>query len=354
MVRDPHLAEDVTQAVFTALARSAPQLADRPVLSGWLHLTTQHLAANAVRSDVRRRAREMEAVAMHDLHEPDVHWEQMAPHLDDALGELSEPDRDALLLRYFEDKSAREMAQILGTSEEAAQKRVSRAVERLRDVLNRRGVTVGTRGLAIVIAANAVHATPIGLCATISTAASLAGTVVETSSAVTATIAMTTLQKTIIGTTLAVAVGTGIYEARQASHLRGEVQVLRRQQAPLTGQISELTGERDDALRRIRVLQDENERLSRNATELARLRGEVARLRADVQELAQLRAAEASPADDATQLEMKSWLTRVSQLRQRLELMPDQTIPELRFVTERDWLNDARRGSTHPPIIAGP
>src|SRR5213083_2977278 len=86
MVRDIHLAEDVAQGVFAALAQSAPQLRDRPVLSGWLHRTTQNLAANIVRSDVRRRAREQEAAAMNELHDPDAVWEQVAPHLDAALG----------------------------------------------------------------------------------------------------------------------------------------------------------------------------------------------------------------------------------------------------------------------------
>jgi RNA polymerase sigma factor (sigma-70 family) len=101
MVRDAHLAEDVTQSVFVALSQSAGQLIERAVLSGWLHRTTQTLAANAVRSDVRRRARDQEAAAMNDLltTEPGAAWEQIVPHLDGALGELSEPDRDALLLR---------------------------------------------------------------------------------------------------------------------------------------------------------------------------------------------------------------------------------------------------------------
>ena len=182
MVRDAHLAEDVTQSVFVALAQNAGQLTDRPVLSGWLHRTAQNLAANAVRSDVRRRAREQEAAAMNELlsTEPDAAWEHIAPHLDAALGELSEPDRDALLLRYFERKSAREMAQTLGISEEAAQKRVSRAVERLREFFAKRGVTVGASGLVVVISANAVQAAPVGLAATISTAAALAGTAVTT------------------------------------------------------------------------------------------------------------------------------------------------------------------------------
>src|SRR5258706_7765839 len=116
MVCDSHLAEDVTQAVFVALAKNSTQLTDRPVLSGWLHRTAQNIAAQTVRTDVRRRVREQEAAAMNELvsDQPDAVWKQIAPHLDAALGELSEPDRDALLLRYFERKSASEMAQTLG------------------------------------------------------------------------------------------------------------------------------------------------------------------------------------------------------------------------------------------------
>src|SRR5438128_479660 len=95
MLRDAHLAEDVTQAVFVALAQNARQLTNRPILAGWLHRTAQNLAAKTVRSDVRRRAREQEAVAMNELLEPAADWQQIAPHLDNALGELSEPDRDA-------------------------------------------------------------------------------------------------------------------------------------------------------------------------------------------------------------------------------------------------------------------
>ena len=205
MVRDAHLAEDVTQGVFVALAQNARQLTDRPVLSGWLHRTAQNLAAKAVRTDVRRRAREQEAAAMNELlsAEPDAVWEHIAPHLDAALGELSEPDRDALLLRYFERKSAREMAQTLGISDDAAQKRVSRAVERLREFFAKRGVTVGASGLVVVISANAVQAAPVGLAVTISTAAALAGTTIATTATATATkaIAMTTLQKTLITAT---------------------------------------------------------------------------------------------------------------------------------------------------------
>src|SRR5437016_9675110 len=173
MVCDSHLAEDVTQDVFVAFAKNAAQLINRRVLSGWLHRTAQNMAAQTVRTIERRRAREQEAVAMNELlsTEPDAVWEHIAPHLDEALGELGEGDRDAVLLRYFERKSAREMAQTLGTSEEAAQKRVSRAVEHLREYFAKRGITVGASGLVVVITANGVQGAPIGLATTISSAA---------------------------------------------------------------------------------------------------------------------------------------------------------------------------------------
>jgi RNA polymerase sigma factor (sigma-70 family) len=233
MVRDPHLAEDVTQSVFIALARQAPDLLDRPTLAGWLHRTTQNIAAQTVRTIERRRVREQEAVAMNEIlsAEPDASWEQIAPHLDIALGELNEADRDAVLLRYFEKKSAQEIADVLGINAEAAQKRVNRAVERLREIFSKRKITIGAGGLVVLISANAVQSAPAGLAVAISSAA-LAGTAVTTSTliATTKTFAMTTLQKTLITATIAVVAGAGIYGARQSSKLRARVQELEQQQ----------------------------------------------------------------------------------------------------------------------------
>jgi RNA polymerase sigma factor (sigma-70 family) len=233
-VRDAHLAQDVSQKVFLALAHQAGQLLDHAVLSGWLHRTTHHLSANTVRADVRRRVREQEAATMNELFatESEEVWEAVAPHLDAALNGLSEPDRDALLLRYFQGKSAHEMAEALGISGEAAQKRVNRAVDRLRAFFAKRGIAVGANGLLVLITANAVQAAPAGLAATISTAV-LAGASLQASAAIATTkiITMTTLQKTIIASTLAAAVGTGIYQARQVAHLRDQVQTLQQRQA---------------------------------------------------------------------------------------------------------------------------
>jgi RNA polymerase sigma factor (sigma-70 family) len=285
MVRDPHLAQDVTQGVFIALTKHALQLTDRPVLAGWLHRTAQNIAAQTVRTDVRRRAREQEAAVMNELlsAHPDANWEHIAPHLDDALGELSEPDRDAVLLRYFKNHDLRTVGAMLGISDDAAQKRVSRAVERLREFFAKRGVTVGASGLAVVISANAVQAAPVGLALTISTAAVLTGTNLATTATITATkaIAMTALQKTIVTATIAVLAGVGIYEARQASQVREQNRTLQQQQAPLAEQIQQLQSERDEAKNRLALMADEIERLKSNSSELLKLRGELGRLKAE-------------------------------------------------------------------------
>jgi RNA polymerase sigma factor (sigma-70 family) len=294
MVCDSHLAQDVTQGVFLALASSAAQLTDRPVLSGWLHRTAQNIAAQTVRTDVRRRVRELEAATMNELlaAEPDALWEHIAPQLDTALGELNEADRDALLLRYFERKSASEMATTLGISDEAAQKRVNRAVERLREFFAKRGLTVGASGLVIVIAANAIRAAPVGLAVTISTAAAFTGSTIAATAIATApkVIAMTTLQKTVVTATVAIIAGAGIFEARQVLRLRDENQMLQQQQTPLTEQIQQLTQERDTAANALTSMRDEIERLNRGMGELVRLRAEVSSLRKTTNALTRLTA----------------------------------------------------------------
>ena len=332
LLPDPHLAQDVTQQVFLALAQNAQHVADHPVLAGWLHRTTRNLAAETVRSNVRRQAREREAAAMNELiaNPPDNTWENIAPHLDAALDELSDADRHALLLRYFERKSAQEMAQTLGISDEAAQKRVSRAVERLREFLARRGVTVGAGGLAVLITANAVQAAPAGLVVTISAAAS--ALTAATLTTATKAIAMTTLQKTLVTTALVATLGTGAYEAWQASNLREQNQTLQQQQASLAGQLQELQQGRDDFTNRLAALLHENASLKSNGAELLRLRGEMTRLKA-----------QAPPPDNvAAKSPAQSWLSRVDQLKQRLLQDPSAQIPELQYVTDKDWLDAAR------------
>ncbi len=296
-VGDPHLAQDVTQSTFAALAQNARTLADHPVLSGWLHRTTQNLATNLIRTNTRRQSREQEAATMTQLlsPSPEANWQDIAPQLDAALDELEADDRDAVLLRYFEKKSAHEMATQLGISDDAAQKRVSRAVERLRELFAKRGITIGASALVAAVTANAVQAAPVGLALTISTAIALTGPTLATTATVTATkaVAMTALQKTIVTATIATLAGVGIYEARQTSHFREQAQTLRQQQAPMANQLAGLSQALMDATNQMATLREGNERLNRNTADLLRLRGEVGMLRKESDELKHLREANA-------------------------------------------------------------
>jgi len=305
MTCEAHSAQDVTQAVFVALAQNATRLTQHSVLSGWLHTTARNLAAKHVRATVRRQTREQEAAAMNESLStaPDASWDEIAPHLDNALAELSEPDRDAVLLSYFEKKTAAEIATRLGISAEAAQKRTSRAVERLREFLIKRGVTVGAGGLALATSANAVQAAPAGLAVTVS-AAALAGTAVSTATIVTATtksLAMTTLQKTLITASIATVAGVGIYEARQAAQLRSQVQLLREQQIPLAEENRQLQLKQSEAANQLSAVTTELARAKTNNLDLLRLRNEVGLLRKQTNLLANAQPSRTKNSGETTQ-----------------------------------------------------
>lgn len=251
-VRSPQLAEEVAQSTFLKLAQHARQLAPDTILSAWLYQVTRREAIDVVRRETRRQLREQIATEMNAMNATAADWTHIEPLLDEAMHALDETDRAAVLLRYFENKSLREVGQALGASENAAQKRLTRAVEQLRGFFTKRGVAVGASGMVAIVSANAVQAAPVGLVATISTTAALAGLAVQTSTAVAAkTIAMTTFQKTLIGTTLVAAVSTAIYQTYQASQLRTQFQDLQQQLAPLGEQIARLQSERDDANSRL-------------------------------------------------------------------------------------------------------
>ena len=297
----------------------------------WLYAVTRRTAIDAIRKESRRQLREQVAVEMNDMNATSNDWTQIEPLLDDAMAALDETDRSAILLHYFENKNLREIGEVLDTSDDAAQKRVSRAVERLREFFSKHNITIGASGLAILISANAVQSAPIGLAATISAAAVLTGTAVSTSTVIAATkaIAMTTLQKTAITAVLAAAVGTGIFEARQVAQLREQNQTLQQNQTSLTDQLQQLQRERDDATNRWASLLAENEQLKSNPNqmELLKLRGEVTRLQNET--------------NDPTEEAARALAAKVNKLKQRLEQTPDARIPELQFLTDQDWINAA-------------
>jgi RNA polymerase sigma factor (sigma-70 family) len=290
-VYSPDLARDVTQSVFTDLARKArtvsADLSPEASLVGWLFRGTQFAARDLYRSETRRIQRERQAMAqLHPAPEVPPDWERLGPVLDDAMSDLADTDRDAVLLRYFKNNDLRTVGATLGISDDAAQKRVSRAVQSLRQFFAKRGVTTGASGLTVVISANAVQAAPVGLALTIYTGAALTGTTFATTATVTATkaFAMTALQKSLVTATIAVLAGVGIYEARQASQLREQVRTLQQHQAPLAEQIAHLNQALTNTANQVAGLSDELVSAKSNNAELLKLRGEIGVLRAQLVE----------------------------------------------------------------------
>jgi len=279
-----HSAQDVAQQVFTEAVRQVNNLARHPAPVGWLYTTTRLMALRVNRTEQRRKAREQEAHTMNEILHDDSpsDWSQLSPVIEDALHELSDKDRHAILLRFFQNKTLNEVGAGLNLSENAARMRVERALDKLRGKLARRGITTTTSVLAVVVSANAVQAAPAGFAAIISTAAVAGSTAhVSTLIAATKTIAMTTLQKTIVTAALMVAAGTGIYAIHQHSQLNGEIQTLQRERAPMTAQLQQLEQERDQATNQLAVLEGENVRLKsgQSSMELLKLRAEVGPLR---------------------------------------------------------------------------
>lgn len=210
IVRDAHLAEEVAQNVFTLLAAKAAGIVPPQVVAGWLYNSTRHLAMHCVRSEQRRREREETAAAMHlNVSEPDPAW--IAGHLEEALAELEADDRDALVLRYLEERNLGDVGRELGVSEDAARMRVNRAMDRIRLVFQRRGGAVTAVGLAAAIStATAVPTTALAISVT---AAAVASTTVTT---ITATTASIMSLKTIVAVVAAAGLtGVGTYLVQQ-------------------------------------------------------------------------------------------------------------------------------------------
>jgi RNA polymerase sigma factor (sigma-70 family) len=288
VVVDTHLAEDVTQTTFAILAREARHLTGRALLSSWLHRTALNQAAKLVRGEMRRRAREQEAYAMQTVpSESDLDWKQVAPLLDAALNKLAEADRAVILLRFFEKKTASEIGTALKVSEAAAQKRISRALERLRGILAGRGVTLSGTALATLVGAQAVGTVPAGLSTSVSAAALAAS---AAASGITFTtlklILMSKLKVSALSALVVAGVATPlVIQQQNLSRLREENQSLEQQARQAGG----LRGENEELVRQLSDARRSQGLSKAQLSELLRLRGELGPLRRDSQELARLR-----------------------------------------------------------------
>ena len=287
---DAHRAEDVAQTVFTDLARKAENLARRPVLAGWLYTSTRYAAAQAVRTEARRQAREQEVHAMNELFFPThsdagpaEEWERLRPVIDDALHALGDRDREAVLLRFFEGRAFAEVGAKLLLSEDAARMRVDRALEKLRAALVRRGITSTTAALGVALANQAAATVPVGVAASVTGAALVGAGAVSSGAAVVTFMSMTKLQVVIVGVVALASTAGLVVQANASAALRDEL-------AGLHGRNQATVALRTENVR-LASAASKAEAMRAQAGELAQLRAEAAELRGKLQAAAATRAA---------------------------------------------------------------
>lgn len=274
---DTHLAEDVTQTVFVALARSADKLPRDVLLGGWLHQVTRFTAGNTMRGERRRQLRERQAVEMNSLQDQSKNLEHVGPVLDEAIGRLAVDDQAAILLRFFEQQDFRTIGQALGSSEDAARMRVNRALEKLHSILKHHGSTLSVTGLATALASSAVSAAPTGLAASIG-ATALASAAAGTTTTLTLInlIYMTKTKITLIGALIIAGASTPVILQQQANaRLRAQVenlQALEQQHARSEQSRGEALKAQADELARLRTEHDELIRLRSQASGASRQR----------------------------------------------------------------------------------
>ena len=317
-VRSPDLARDVAQTVFIELAREAGKLRPDCVLPAWLHTATRRRAIDLIRGETRRKRREeiafaaaLDPAGRHGATNMDS---DLSTRLDEALGRLPAADREALILRFFSGKNLRDVGQQLGLSDDAAQKRVERALDRLRSVLRVGGAGGSSLTLGAWLSAQAVPVAPAGLASSIAATALSANAALATGIFASAFF-MTATQKILVAAGLALAASVAVYQHHHAQELGHELAALARRQTEETHTWSN----------RLATLEAENLRL------LAEASGSKAALH-------EIKTEAADPAIAA----MSAWIERLQNLKDHLAAHPEATIPEMSLLKDDDWLDAAK------------
>jgi RNA polymerase sigma factor (sigma-70 family) len=207
---DTHLAEEITQQVFILLARKAKTLGPQVLISGWLYNTACFVARDVMRKEERRAYHQHKAAMMTPTRTPDPSdWSEAEAILDDAMSKLDSPTRDLLVERYFEGKSSLEVAQRLGITEEAARKRLNRAVDRLREMFVARGVVMSGAALADALALHSTVHAPAHLAASAASAAASSTIATGASIAKTGTTIMALAKSHVLAASIIGAIALG-------------------------------------------------------------------------------------------------------------------------------------------------
>lgn len=262
---DSHRAVEVAQQVFTAVARDARKLSRHTMLPAWLHTATRNAALNLMISEQRRLARETEALALAaagTAGQADQEWSQLQPLLDGAIDELSETDRVAVVLRFLERRPFAEIGAVLKVSEDAARVRTDRALEKLRAILGRSGITSTGAALGAILSTQSIIAAPAGLAAALALNSLAAGAAGISSAAWVSFMSTKLITTVAIVSLLAFVGGTYVGNHHEASN-----------QSALRAQASSQEAQTEEwvALRR------DNQRLT---AEITTLQADVARLNA--------------------------------------------------------------------------
>ncbi len=234
-------AQDITQEVFTALAQKAALLQHRASLAGWLHISAHHAAAALKRSEQHRQRREQEAHRMHETSDPAAaarDWTQLEPLLNALIQDLGATDREAVLLRFYRRNTHREVAAALHLTEEAAQKRVERALEKMRRALVRRGLTSTPVALAALLEANAVTAAPAGLAGAIVSAGCAASGGLAAAGATILMSSKTTLAVSVVALT---AIGSALFQWQHARRIEADLAALTLDRESMRSQVQQRT-----------------------------------------------------------------------------------------------------------------